>query len=144
MILDKIKSDQIEARKGQNTKKAVLLSTLISEIEMIGKNARREISNNDSITCLNKFKKGVVDTLELLKKGAISYPERRTELELELNLYNSYLPKSLTEAELESIILKMVSDGLNMKDIMSKLKLEYAGQYDGKLASELVKRLSFK
>lgn len=140
MILDKIKSDQIDARKGQNTKKAVLLSTLISEIEMIGKNARREILDNDSITCLNKFKKGVVDTLELLKKGAISYPERRTELELELNLYNSYLPKSLTEAELELIILKMVSEGLNMKDIMSKLKLEYAGQYDGKLASELIKK----
>lgn len=142
MILRKIKTDQVDARKNKESKKAILLSTLISEIEMVGKNTQREVSDNDSITCLNKFKKGVLETLDIIKKGAITYPERRSELEFELALYNSYLPKSLTEAELEVVVFKMASEGLNMKDIMSKLKSEYTGQYDGKIASELVKKLS--
>ena len=66
--------------------------------------------------------------------------------EFELSILNGYLPKQLTEVELLDILnkeaktqgYKMMSD---MGKMMSFLKNNYGGLYDGKVASTLVKSL---
>lgn len=66
--------------------------------------------------------------------------------EVELKILNSYLPEQLTEAELLKIINEEVKTHgyelmSNMGKIMSFLKNNYGGQYDGKMASTLVRTL---
>jgi len=66
--------------------------------------------------------------------------------ERELSITQSYLPRQLTEGELEEVIKDAIKEtgagsqkdmGNVMKFIMSKIK----GQVDGKLVSELVKKI---
>jgi uncharacterized protein YqeY len=57
---------------------------------------------------------------------------------MELEVYEMFVPKSLTESELNKILVEMVSKYPNksdMKTIMGEMKSNYAGQYDGKEVS---------
>jgi uncharacterized protein YqeY len=81
---------------------------------------------------------------------ALTFAEQggRTELieqnRAEIALLEVYLPHQLDAAELEAAI-RSVSAELGTTQIgplMAEIKKRYAGQYDGKLASELVKKLS--
>ena len=67
-----------------------------------------------------------------------------TLTEGELAILNGYLPSQMDEATLTSVVSEfIVSEGLSgpkdMGRIMGHLKGAYGGQYDGKMASNVVK-----
>jgi uncharacterized protein len=70
-------------------------------------------------------------------------PELKDKFLAEIKILEEFLPKQLSAPELETIItgLKTNTPGLNVGAAMKLLKETYAGQYDGKLASEVVKRV---
>jgi len=138
-ILKKVKKDQLSARKDKNKLKTAIYTSLVSEIAIIGKNQGiEETLDSDSIKVIIKFKKGADETLKLIKDTAS--PEKIAELEEEIEIYNSYLPKLMSENDLSKLISDMI-DSLpnpNIGMIMGQLKKSgYA--YDGKLASKLIK-----
>lgn len=62
----------------------------------------------------------------------------------EVTILETYLPKQLNEDQLKTLIVQLVEEKkyTSMKDmgkIMSDLKNDFAGQYDGKIASTLIK-----
>lgn len=65
------------------------------------------------------------------------------KLNLEIKCVEGFLPSQLSQAELEKIItdLKTNTPNFNLGMAMKALKDSYAGQYDGKLASEVAKRV---
>ena len=84
------------------------------------------------------------------RSEALSFAEKggRTELieqnRAEIALLETYLPQQLDAAQLEAAI-KTISSELGSTQIgplMAELKKRYSGQYDGRLASELVKKLA--
>jgi uncharacterized protein YqeY len=70
--------------------------------------------------------------------------EEIEQLQVEIAVIDSFLPQQLSEAELEQIIkdLKTSEPDSNMGQIMKSLKDKYFGQYDGKLASDVAKRVA--
>lgn len=63
---------------------------------------------------------------------------------LESQIISAYLPQQLTSEQLSELISSFITGGgyTSMKDmgkIMADLKNEFAGQYDGKLANEIIK-----
>jgi len=53
-----------------------------------------------------------------------------------------YLPRPLEDAELANLLRSWIAEGLNgMGPLMARLKDKYAGQYDGKRASEIVREI---
>lgn len=66
-----------------------------------------------------------------------------TKLDQEIAALRTFLPKQLTEGELEKIVASIKSEtpATNVGAVMKVLKERYSGQYDGKLASEVAKRL---
>jgi len=64
--------------------------------------------------------------------------------EHEMAILEAYLPKQLGADELEAIIKALASElgTTQIGPLMAKLRERHAGTYDGKLASELVKRLA--
>jgi uncharacterized protein YqeY len=62
-------------------------------------------------------------------------------LKIEMALIEKFLPSQLSNEELAKIVseLKEQTPGANMGQIMGALKANYAGQYDGKAASQIVK-----
>ena len=61
----------------------------------------------------------------------------------EIALNQGWLPKQLSGQEIEKILqdLKAKDASLNLGSAMKVLKETYAGQYDGKTASEAAKRV---
>ena len=63
-------------------------------------------------------------------------------LNAEIAAVEAFLPKQLSADELSKIVsdLRAADAGLNMGGVMKLLKERYAGQYDGRTASDLVKK----
>jgi uncharacterized protein YqeY len=140
-LLDKIKSDNLLARKRKEKFVSGILTTLIGEIEMIGKNnGNRKTTDAEAVKCITKFKKGTSDNIQLLMKNKSH--KGIIDLENEYSLYEKYLPELLTEDELTKIINNLIEmlEKPNMGIIMKGLK-ESNLSYDGKTASKIANNL---
>lgn len=138
-LLQTIKEKQLAARKSHCPDLASLLTTLIGEGEAIGKNdGNRETTDIEMVAVIKKFIKNNDIFLEALPSEQST---KREQLVSEQAVLNGLLPKQLTESELEVIIAAMVlTHGCNLGKIMGQLKTLYNGQYDGKLATTLIKK----
>lgn len=140
-LIEQLKKDNLEARKQKNTVKSNLLSTLVSEAVMIGKNdGNREPTEAEITAVIKKFVKNGRETLKALEKGDRDTGEARQELEI----LESYLPEQLSEEKLSEIIDGIIADlpEKNMKmmgKVMGALKDGHDGSFDGKMASNLVR-----
>jgi hypothetical protein len=137
-MINRIKKEQLKARKGKDKFTTSVLTALISEITTIGKNnGNRETTEQESIGVIKKFKKNVVETMKV-----VSDEEKKKELEKEISIYDNFLPQMMTENEtstaIEAIIVEM--ENPNMGLVMKELKTNYGAQLDMALASKLVKQ----
>ena len=138
-VLKEIKNAQLQARKDRDKFKAGILTCLYSEASIIGKNnGNRETTDDECLKCIQKFKKGVNETLNVLSDEA-----KCRELHAELEIYDGFLPKQMSTEELETVISVYINDGItNIGQIMEALKKEHGGAYDAKMASQIIKTLS--
>lgn len=143
MLINQIKSDLLTARKARDSKKSALLSTLLSDIVNIGKNAgNRETTDAEAVSLIRKFMASVEQNFKLSQD--INNLELMEQSKFELDILQAYMPKQLTEEELHVIISSIkneLGENVNMGLIMAKLKSTYPGQYDGSLASKITKGL---
>ena len=57
-------------------------------------------------------------------------------------LLAEYLPRPLDDAELGNLVRSWIAEGVNgLGPLMARLKERHAGEYDGKHASEIVRRI---
>jgi uncharacterized protein YqeY len=151
-LMNTLKTDQMLARKERKSFVVSSLTTLIGEAEMIGKNdGNRETTDAEVIRTVKKF----ISNLRELQTAIIgNTPKheltneqnvRLAAVEFELELYEKYLPKQLSEAELraeiEAIKAQLSAGPKDVGKVMGLLKEKFAGLYDGKLASAIVKEV---
>jgi len=143
-LLQQIKKDQLHARKAKNTSVAKSLTTLIGEAEMVGKNdGNRESTDAEVIAVITKFVKNIKDLMSVCSQrlGATFIAAQA-----EVDLLSTYLPTQMSEDELRAAIqahlvqLEDISPRM-MGQVMKWLKENHAGQYDGGMASKIVKEL---
>jgi uncharacterized protein YqeY len=149
MLLDTIKTASLAARKARKTDDALLLSTLLGEIETLAKGGKGEMTDAVVVTVIKKFIKNNQETVETvlgglpdgvqLKEAADVY-HKVGILNAEQRLLTSFLPRQLTEEELVVLINGLINGGAkDIGDCMKLLKTNHAGTYDGALASKLLK-----
>lgn len=144
-MFDKIKREYLNARKEKNkdSVKINLYSSLISDISMVGKNdGNREPTDAECINIIKKYIKNAEVVLSNLKdKEGSREMEARDDAECEIMILNEWLPKQLEKNQLTLIISNFFEQNsdCNMGHVMSYLKTNYSGRYDGKLASAIVK-----
>jgi len=140
-MLEKMLKQNMAARKERDTLTSNLLTTVISEAKMIGKNdGNREPTDAEVMAVIKKFLKGINESIVAMEKDNRDSSNYKSEKEI----LESYLPKQLSEGELKEVILKMVSElpeksPAMMGKLMGQLKQNYENQFDGKVASKLVK-----
>jgi uncharacterized protein YqeY len=150
-LIQTIKSAQIAARKKRDSITASLLTTLIGEAEMVGKNANREVTDQEVVATIKKFIKNIDETIRVA--GDYRDADRCDLAWAEKTILESFLPKQLSEDELK-IVIDGIIDGLkelhggdegvskpNMGQVMKELKTKCEGLYDGGLASKLIKEM---
>ncbi len=140
--MQQVRKEYLEARKAKDTLKVNLLSTLIGEVEMVAKNdGNREVNEKDLLAGVKKFLKGINESIAAREKAGGD----TADLVREKEILESYMPAQLSEADLEKIIGEIVA-GLPEKSIkmmgkvMGELNQKHGGAFDGKLASNLVKK----
>jgi len=129
-LMEQIKAEQIAARKA-GTADASLLTTLLGEAAMVGKNAGRETTDQEAVAVVKKFVKNIDETIAALtsrNQDAIAFFVERRVLE-------QFLPVQMTE----QAILDVAKQFSSMPEFMKFMKENYAGQYDGKVASTIAK-----
>lgn len=140
MLLAKIKSDSLEARKARDSEKATSLVTLYAEAARVGKDAgSRDSTDTEVIGVVRKFLKGVDDSLAVLTN-----PEAIVKAQREKVLLSAYLPVQITGEALADAINAIVATAPDktakgMGFVMNALKAVHGGSYDGNEASKLVK-----
>lgn len=141
MLVNEIKNMLDKARKEKN-KEASFLSMLYSEVAMVGKNnGNRETTNDEAFKILQKAKHTTQEVIQTaIKTGRADVVNKS---EHELKIIESFLPVEKTREELDSIIESFLQETDRSKKamgiVMKKLKENFAGQYDGKVASEILK-----
>ena len=145
-LLDTIRKSQLQARKEKRAADASTLTTLIGEAEMIGKNdGNRASTDAEVVNVIKKFVKNIDETLTVLAKDS-SKADRVEALTSEKALLVTFLPQQLSEDQLRTILGGFVSaltekNPKMMGKVLASLKEQYAGQYDGALASKVAKEL---
>ena len=127
MLQAQIQEDLKEAmlKKDENVKS--ILRVLIGEFSRVTTNADKTVSDAEVVAQVKKM----IENAKLLKNDG------------EIAILEKYMPQQLTESELKIAIDAIAKQhAYTIKDmgkIMGELKEKYSGQYDGKLASSLVK-----
>ncbi|MFI3284550.1 MAG: GatB/YqeY domain-containing protein [Erysipelotrichaceae bacterium] len=140
-LLEQIKSDYFTAMKNKDSLKKGTLSLLVSAANLQAKEKGVELSDEEVITLIQKELKQARETLSLT-------PSDRDDLidqaNLKIELLNHYLPKQLSEEEIQGLIEKFAAEqglefikknqGLFMKGVMQLAK----GQTDGKTLNQVL------
>lgn len=139
-IYERINQDMIAAWKQSDKLKANLLRTLLGSIQTKEKNFNpaRQLSDAEIINEISKMLSGVREIIKLLETKPFNI-EQLNLAKREEDILNSYIPAQLMDDELSKIINGYKESGYDLKTIMTNLKSNYPGQYDGKKAAELAK-----
>jgi len=112
MLKEKINADFITAMKNKDVVKKNLLSVIRGEIQTMEKNMGGDtvILDNDITNILNKVAKSLRESIKTSPTD---------ELNEELTIVESYLPKQMTEEEITSIVKKLIEEKeLNIAEVM--------------------------
>lgn len=127
MIQEKIKNDLKSAMINKDEERKSLLRVVIGEFNRIGK----ELSDEKAISIIKKMLDNAI--------------EQRNDSDV--LILEPYLPSQMDELELKRVLMNYLMNlehSPTMKDMggaMKFLKDNYGGQYDGKIASLLIKEL---
>jgi uncharacterized protein len=153
-LIEQIKKNQVEARKARKTVAATLLTTLLGEANMVAKNAQRALPTDAEVTAVVKkfldrnaeLQASVHKALETQESHNHAYISsdilnRLTVAKEEQAILEGYMPKQIPEDELLALVQGAILGGVekSMGALMAFLKSNYVGQYDGKVASSVVK-----
>ena len=137
-LQERIKADLKNAMLTNNTDVKAILRILIGELNQKGK-------DHSDVDVVAVVKKLIESAKVIISTPEIAGGERLATAVREISILEPYLPKQLTEEELRNSITLVVStNSYTVKDmgkVMSYLKDNFAGQYDGKLASTVVKEI---
>ena len=133
MLLDQLSNDIKQAMKDKNKPKLGALRYLKSML-MENKVSKKP---TDELDVVVRHTKKLKEAIEVYPDG----DSRQEDAKQELIFVEEYLPKQLTEVDVQAIINEIKSglDNPNMGGVMKELTAKIKGRFDGKKASQMVK-----
>lgn len=128
MLIEQISKDFMAAYKAKEMEKKDFLGVLKTEVT-------KETKTPEDTYVVGKIK-------SMIKNAAATNSLSESELEI----LNQYLPAQMSESDLRSEIELIINtnsyDGMkDMGKVMGELKANYDGQYDGGIASKIIKEI---
>jgi uncharacterized protein YqeY len=138
----KLKEELKVAMKAQDRLRLDTIRAVLSEIQY--EEMQKSVDELSDAECLAVAQREVKKRNEAIQfTEQAGRAEEKQKLLAEIAILEFFLPKQLSSEDLEKIVvgLKDSTPGASMPIVMKHLKENYAGQYDGKSASEIVKRV---
>ncbi len=141
-LLNRLQTEMKIALKSKDTDRLSVVRMLISEIKKEQIDKKRELSDSEVLTVIQRYAKQRRDAIEQYKKA--NRQDLVEKEQKELNIVLEFLPKQLTEEEIVKIVDKTIEEvgaasikdmGKVMKSVMEKVK----GRADGSLVSKIVR-----
>lgn len=154
MLTEKINADLIAtmkdrepSRKEANQAKVTTLRTLMAEVKAFVVNNRRDPSDDEVLSILQK---GIKQFRETLDKANGQNPSGLVREDIvaaervKIALYEAYLPAQMSREEIEAVVKAAVAEvgasgPKDMGAVMAAVRPKTQGKADGKLVSEIVK-----
>ena len=122
-LLEKIRADQLAARKARDAEKVSTLTTLLSDAARVGKDdGDRESTDAEVIAVVRKFLKSNAENMRIA--GDRRDSEWCDTLDAEREVVEAYLPKQMTKAEIMDRLKDLEK---NKGALMKYLKDNFAG-----------------
>lgn len=141
-LFKKLQEDMKNAMKSGEKEKLSTIRMLISELKKVQIDAKKELTDEDVISILQKYLKQRKEAYsQYISAGRNDLAEKE---QFEMSVVQSYLPKPLSEEELSQIIQQVIEEvgassikdmGKVVKTVMEKVK----GRAEGSIVSQLVK-----
>ena len=117
------------------------VKTAIMEVKT-APGGKKELEDGDIIKIIQKLVKQRKESMDIYSQAGRS--ELADNEQQEMFVLMNYLPKMLTESEVEEIVAKTIADlgATTMKDmgkVMGFISKTYSGQVDGSIVSRIVK-----
>ena len=141
-LVDRIKSDLVQAMKNQDKEKLTVLRAVKGAMQLENINNKKEINDDLAIEVITKQIKMANDSInEFEKGGRTDLIENATK---EIELLKTYLPTQLTRDEIDSILNEVFdivkpTSPKDMGTIMREVTPKVKGKADMKEVSELIK-----
>jgi len=137
MLIEQIKKDRMDAKRAHKYTVDMYLTTLLSEVQRTQKRPSDVPTDVEVIKVITKCVKNLDEMISVSPDN----PDFRNEQKL----ISKYLPPLLAVKRLNDEIHMIVHKNKydNMKDmgkVMKALKEKWDGQYDGKEASQIVRK----
>lgn len=144
MLKEKLLEDLKSAMKEKNTNKKNAVQMVRTAILQIEKDKGIEVSDEQIIDIIAKEVKKRKDSLADFEKA--NRQDLIDQINEEISVLEVYLPKQLTDEELEEIVSKIVTEvgASSIKDmgkVMKEAKSEIGAKADGKRINEMVKKI---
>lgn len=137
-----LRAQQLDARKAKDGVRAGLLTTLVSEAAMVGKNAAppRETTPEELMLVIRQFLKNAETTYSRIMETDRAGEAAAVAAEVEI--LKSYLPRQMSEDDIRTAVagFRAGRPDATMGDVMAHLKATYPGLYDGRTASLVAKQ----
>lgn len=143
-LKDRLQKDMQKAAKERNPLALSALRMALAEVKNREIEARGELSDEAIEKALASMVKKQRESIELFLKG--NRPELAEKERAEIAVLSAYLPEGLSGAEIESLAREAIASAgakspSDMGRVMKELMPRVAGRADGKLVSEVVRRL---
>ena len=143
-LKEQLKSDLKEAMRAKAINRRDSIRSINTMIKQIEVDERIELTNEDIVKLIQKGIKQREEAIIQYKQA--SRDDLVEKEQSQIDIFSLYLPKQLTDNELESIIQNIINDvnATSMKDmgkIMGPAKNKIGGSADGKRINSMVKKL---
>ena len=143
-LKERIQADMQKAAKERNSLALSALRMALAAIKNKEIEARGEIGEDAVLKVLATMVKQRRESIELFERGGRS--DLAGKETAEIDVLEAYLPKPLTEAEVESLVREAIAAAgakspADMGRVMKELMPKVAGRADGKTVNEIVRRL---
>lgn len=143
MLKELIKKDEIAAMKARDKAKVNVLRLVNSDIKGFEVNERETISDEGVIRILEKNIKQTKETIEYAKQA--NSDEKVQEGNFALSILTQYLPKQLSEEEVNDMLKEIIKSGnytsKDMGKIMKEIMPKVNGKFDRTKINPMVKNL---
>lgn len=142
-LKEKLMEDMKSSMKNKDTLRKNTITMVRASIKQREVDERIELTDEDIIDIIAKQVKEKRDVIQDFEKGGREDLVEQTKKEMEILL--EYLPRQLTEEEVEEIVKETIKEvdaksikdiGLIMKSVMPKIK----GKADGSMVNSIVRK----
>lgn len=135
-----LQNDLNQARKGREKLRTLVLSTTLSELRNLEIDQGQEADDKEVLSVIAKAVKRRKESAFLMRDGGREELAEKEESEAEMLAV--YLPESLPEDEVRTMVQEIVDGGAKeMGPVMGQLMPRLKGRFDGREANRIVREV---